>query len=154
MFASSGDGIASRTKIGGDGVTFTFPPGVGEDVERMVGIVVKGELWLHSVIGDLVIPLKTPSGTGVLKSLADGEKAQSGSLYERFRRVNDKLSEAVQAGPPQENDSRLYPAHRVHTCAMDRAHVRQTPSVCTCPCGQKNRGSSAQADSAPTQVDE
>ena len=94
-----GDGVASRTKIGGDGVTFTFPPGVGENVERMVGIVVKGELWLHSVIGDLVIPLKTPSGTGVLKSLADGEKAQSGSLYERFRRVNDKLSEAVQAGP-------------------------------------------------------
>lgn len=38
----AGDGIASRTNIGGaSGATITFPPGVGEKIERIVGMVVK-----------------------------------------------------------------------------------------------------------------
>ena len=35
----------------------------------------------------------------MLKALANGEKPGSGSLYERFCRINDKLSESQQAGP-------------------------------------------------------
>ena len=38
--ADSGDGIASRSSFGGDGkLVFSFPPGVGEGIERVVGIV-------------------------------------------------------------------------------------------------------------------
>ena len=99
--ADSGDGIASRSSFGGDGkLVFSFPPGVGEGIERVVGIVVRNNAdWLHADVGDLVVPLKTPSSAGVLKALANGEKPGSGSLYERFCRINDKLSESQQAGP-------------------------------------------------------
>ena len=100
----AGDGIASRTNIGGaSGATITFPPGVGEKIERIVGMVVKKnepeDLWLHATVGDLVIPLTTPSATNVLKALSEGEASKSGSLYERFVRVNDTLGQATRAGP-------------------------------------------------------
>ena len=97
----SGDGKASRTPFGGDGkLVLSFPPGVGEDIERVVGIVVRNNAdWLHADVGDLAVPLKTPSSSGVLKALSVAEKPGSGSLFERFCRINDKLSESQQAGP-------------------------------------------------------
>ena len=97
----TGDGKASRSSFGGDGkLVLSFPPGVGEDIERVVGICVRNDAdWLHADVGDLVVPLKTPSASGVLKALAMGESPGQGSLFERFCRINDKLSEAQQAGP-------------------------------------------------------
>ena len=66
----------------------------------MVGIVVRNNAdWLHADVGDLAVPLKTPSSSGVLKALSVAEKPGSGSLFERFCRINDKLSESQQAGP-------------------------------------------------------
>ena len=97
----AGDGKASRSRFEGDGgLSLTFPPGVGEDVERVIGIIVRQAdgAWLHADVGDLVIPIKPPSAEGVLKALANGESGESGSLYERFCRINDKLSEAQGAG--------------------------------------------------------
>jgi alpha-glucan,water dikinase len=47
---SAGDQMASRSRFGGDGnMVISFPPGVGEDVERIIGIVIRndGADWLH-----------------------------------------------------------------------------------------------------------
>jgi len=101
----AGDGKASRTPFGGDGkLVLSFPPGVGEDIERVVGIIVRNNAdWLHADVGDLAVPLKTPSSSGVLKALSIAEnmsKQENGiNLFERFCRINDKLSESQQAGP-------------------------------------------------------
>ena len=62
----AGDGKASRTPFGGDGkIVMQFPRGVGDDVARLVGIVVRNNSdWLHADVGDLTIPLMTPTPTG------------------------------------------------------------------------------------------
>ena len=59
----AGDGKASRTPFGGDGkLVLSFPPGVGEDIARVVGIIVRNNAdWLHADVGDLAVPLMTPS---------------------------------------------------------------------------------------------
>lgn len=72
-------------------------------MDRIVGILVRnGEDWMETEGGDLVIPVKTPSAATVLSSLATGEEGASpaaGSLFERFKRVNDALTEAIKSGP-------------------------------------------------------
>ena len=76
----SGDQMASRSSFGGDGsMVISFPPGVGEDVERLIGIIIRndGADWLHADVGDLTVPIKPPSADGVLKALANG----GGALY-------------------------------------------------------------------------
>lgn len=101
----AGDGKASRTPFGGDGkLVLSFPPGVGEDIARVVGIIVRNNAdWLHADVGDLAVPLMTPSSSGVLKALSMGENKKNQengtNLYNRFCRINDKLSESQQAGP-------------------------------------------------------
>ena len=101
----AGDGKASRTPFGGDGkIVVQFPRGVGDDVARLVGIVVRNNSdWLHADVGDLTIPLMTPNSNGILKALAAGENKKNQehgtNLYNRFCRINDKLSESQQAGP-------------------------------------------------------
>ena len=101
----AGDGKASRTPFGGDGkIVMQFPRGVGDDVARLVGIVVRNNSdWLHADVGDLTIPLMTPNSNGILKALSAGENKKNQehgtNLYNRFCRINDKLSESQQAGP-------------------------------------------------------
>jgi hypothetical protein len=101
----SGDGKASRTPFGGDGkIVMEFPRGVGDDVARLVGILVRNNSdWLHANVGDLTIPLMTPNSNGILKALSSGENKKNQehgtNLYNRFCRINDKLSESQQAGP-------------------------------------------------------
>jgi hypothetical protein len=61
--------------------------------------------WLHANVGDLTIPLMTPNSnaTKILKALSSGENKKNQehgtNLYNRFCRINDKLSESQQAGP-------------------------------------------------------
>ncbi len=94
-----GDDIASRSPFVNGTCVISFPPDVGENVERIVGIVVRGEDWMHAESGDLSVPLKTPSQAGVINKLATAERPGHGSLYERFCRVNDALNESMQSGP-------------------------------------------------------
>jgi hypothetical protein len=76
---------------------------VGDDVVRIVGIIVRnGTDWMEAEQGDLVVPVKTPSAAAVLKHLALGEvpgAGGAGSLFGRFSRINEKLTEAAATGP-------------------------------------------------------
>ena len=49
-------------------------PGVREDIERIVGIIVSGEEWLHAEGGDLAVPLRVATSGGLIRRLANAEK--------------------------------------------------------------------------------
>ena len=71
---------------------------------RVVGILVRNNSdWLHADVGDLAVPLMTPNANGILKALSQAENTKNQehgtNLYNRFCRINDKLSESQQAGP-------------------------------------------------------
>ena len=108
----AGDGKASRTPFGGDGkIVVQFPRGVGDDVARLVGIVVRNNSdWLHADVGDLTIPLMTPNSNGILKALAAGESAERCSalallaLRPRGRSAARSADAAARCRPTRSSD--------------------------------------------------